>query len=59
LLRVLPPIGSDIVTKNGKARVLGQEILAQQLMVQMEDNRRVLVDVADVLTVVKAGTGRR
>jgi cell fate regulator YaaT (PSP1 superfamily) len=59
LQRDLPPIGSDIVTKNGKARVLGQEILAQQLMVQMEDNRRVLVDVADVLTVVKAGTGRR
>jgi cell fate regulator YaaT (PSP1 superfamily) len=59
LQRDLPPIGSDIVTKNGKARVLGQEILAQQLLVQMEDNRRVLVDVAEVLTVVKAGTGRR
>jgi len=59
LQRDLPPIGSDIVTKNGKARVLGQEILAQQLMVQMEDNRRVLVDVADVLSVIKAGTGRR
>jgi len=25
----------------------------------MEDNRRVLVDVADVLSVIKAGTGRR
>ena len=50
LQRDLPPIGSDIVTKNGQARVLGQEILAQQLLVQMEDNRRVLVDVADVLT---------
>ncbi len=59
LQRDLPPIGSDIVTKSGKARVLGQEILAQQLLVQMEDNRRVLVDVADVLTVVNAGAGRR
>jgi cell fate regulator YaaT (PSP1 superfamily) len=59
LQRDLPPIGSDIVTKNGKARVLGQEILAQQLLVQMEDNRRVLVEMADVLSVVKAGTGRR
>jgi cell fate regulator YaaT (PSP1 superfamily) len=59
LQRDLPPIGSDIVTKNGKARVLGQEILAQQLLVQMEDNRRVLVEIADVLSVVKAGTGRR
>lgn len=59
LQRDMPPIGSDIVTKNGKARVLGQEILAQQLLVQMEDNRRVLVEMADVLSVVKAGTGRR
>ncbi|MCI0361910.1 MAG: signal peptidase [Planctomycetaceae bacterium] len=59
LQRDMPPVGSDIVTKNGKARVLGQEILAQQLLVQMEDNRRVLVEVADVLSVVKAGTGRR
>jgi cell fate regulator YaaT (PSP1 superfamily) len=59
LQRDMPPIGSEIVTANGKARVLGQEILAQQLLVQMEDNRRVLIDVSEVLTVVKAGTGRR
>lgn len=59
LQRDLPPIGSDIVTKNGKARVMGQEILAQQLLVQMEDNRRVLVDAADVLSVIKVGSGRR
>ena len=59
LQRDLPPIGSDIVTKTGKARVLGQEILARQLLVVMEDNRRVLVDAADVLTVIKVGTGRR
>jgi cell fate regulator YaaT (PSP1 superfamily) len=59
LQRDLPPIGSEIVTANGKARVLGQEILAQQLLVQMEDNRRVLIGVAEVLTVIKAGMGRR
>jgi cell fate regulator YaaT (PSP1 superfamily) len=59
LQRDMPPIGSEIVTANGKARVLGQEILAQQLLVQMEDNRRVLINVSEVLTVVKAGTGRR
>jgi cell fate regulator YaaT (PSP1 superfamily) len=59
LQRDLPPIGSEIVTASGKARVLGQEILAQQLLVQLEDNRRVLVDVSDVLSVIKAGTGRR
>jgi cell fate regulator YaaT (PSP1 superfamily) len=55
----LPPIGSDIVTASGRARVLNQEILAQQLLVQMEDNRRVLIGAGEVLSVVKQGTGRR
>ncbi|MDX1945555.1 MAG: regulatory iron-sulfur-containing complex subunit RicT [Pirellulaceae bacterium] len=59
LQRDLPPVGSDIVTSSGKARVLGQEILARKLLVAMEDNRRVLIDATDVLTVIKAGTGRR
>ena len=51
--KLLPPVGADIVTEVGRAKVLGHEILAQQLMVQMEDNRRMLIDVADVLSVVK------
>ena len=59
LQRDLPSIGSDIVTANGRARVLGQEILAQQLLVQMEDNRRLLIAAGDVLSVIKQGTGRR
>lgn len=59
LQKDLPPIGSDVVTKSGRARVLGQEILAQQLLVAMEDNRRVLIPAGDVLSVLKAGSGRR
>ena len=59
LQRDLPPFGSDIVTKNGRARVLNQEILAQQLLVAMEDNRRVLIPASDILSVIKAGSGRR
>jgi cell fate regulator YaaT (PSP1 superfamily) len=59
LQRELPPVGSDIVTTTGRARVLGQEILAQQLLVQMEDNRRVLVNASDVLSVIKQGSGRK
>lgn len=59
LQKEMPPIGSDIVTKDGRARVLAQEILAQQLLVQMEDNRRVLIPAADVLSVLKVGSGRR
>jgi cell fate regulator YaaT (PSP1 superfamily) len=55
----LPPIGSDVVTKNGRARILAQEILSQQLLVAVEDNRRILIPAGDVLTVLKAGSGRR
>ena len=33
--------------------MLGQEILAQQLLVQMEDNRRLLMPASDVLSVLK------
>lgn len=53
LQRELPPIGADIVTDQGRARVLNQEILSQQLLVQFEDNRRILIDAQDVLTVIK------
>ena len=42
----LPRIGSDVVTEAGRARVLGHEILAQQLHVQTEDNRRMLIDIS-------------
>ena len=59
LMKDMPPVGSEIITPNGKARVLNQEILAQQLLVQMEDNRRILIALTDVLTVTKQGTGRR
>ena len=53
----LPPIGSDIVTGNGRAHVLNQSILASQLLVSMEDGRRVLINADEVLTVLKRGKG--
>jgi len=59
LQRELPPIGSDIVTKVGRASVLNHEILAQQLLVETEDHRRLLIDAADVLSVIRPGTGGR
>jgi cell fate regulator YaaT (PSP1 superfamily) len=52
----LPPVGSDVVTNNGRMRVLGHEILASQLLVQTEDSRRMLIDAADVLTVLGKST---
>ena len=53
----LPPVGSDIVTPNGRAHVLNQSILASQLLVSMEDGRRVLINADEVLTVLKRGHG--
>ncbi len=53
------PTTADIVTANGRARVLNQEILSQQLLIQSEDDRRMLVHVSEVLSVTKAGSGRR
>ena len=57
LQRDLPPIGSDIITGNGRGRVLNHEILAGQLLVRMEDNRNIMIDANEVLTVLKRGNG--
>lgn len=57
LQRDLPPIGSDIITGNGRGRVLNHEILAGQLLVRMEDNRNIMIDASEVLTVLKRGSG--
>ena len=57
LQKELPPIGSDVVTGRGRGRVLAQEILAGQLLVETEDRRRILIDSGEVLTVLKRGGG--
>jgi len=49
----LPKIGSHIVTREGRARVIGQELLAEQLLVETEDHRRILIDAGEVLSVIK------
>lgn len=56
--RELPKVGKTVVTKLGQGKVIAQEILAQKLLIAFEDRRRVLIDAADVLTVVSSGTGR-
>ena len=55
----LPSIGSEVVTNLGKATVVGHEILANQVLVTTEDNRRVLIPATDILTVIKVGRGDR
>jgi len=59
LQRDLPPIGADVITAGGRARVLAQEILAGQVLVEMEDMRRIVIPAADVLTVLARGKKRR
>jgi len=41
----LPPLGSSVITPEGRAKVIGHEILTGQLLVVTDDRRRVLVDV--------------
>lgn len=53
LQRELPPVGAEIITTTGRARVLAQEILAGQVLVETEDGRRIVIEAADVLTVLK------
>lgn len=53
LRKELPPVGAEIITGNGRARILGHEILAQQLLIETEDRRRMLIDATEVLTVLK------
>ena len=55
--REMPPVGSEIVTDQGKAEVLGHEILAGQLLVRNEENRRIVIDASSVLSVTRRGSG--
>jgi cell fate regulator YaaT (PSP1 superfamily) len=57
LQKDMPPLGADVLTRDGRVRVLAQEILAGQLLVETEDRRRVLIQTTDVLSVVP-GTRR-
>jgi cell fate regulator YaaT (PSP1 superfamily) len=57
LQKDLPPVGSEIITGTGRARVLAQEILTSQVLVETEDGRRITIDGGDVLTVLKRGSG--
>ncbi|MDA0834193.1 MAG: regulatory iron-sulfur-containing complex subunit RicT [Planctomycetota bacterium] len=54
----LPPVGATVVTKNGQGQVLAQEILSRKLLVRFEGNRQLITDLADIVTVIKAGQKR-
>lgn len=58
LQKELPPIGAEIITSEGRGRVLAQEILAGRILVEMEDMRHLALDGSAVLTVLKRGGSR-
>ncbi|QDT12854.1 PSP1 domain-containing protein [Stieleria marina] len=49
----LPTVGSEILTRDGAAKVLGHDILSQQLMIKTDDHRRILIHATDVVQVTK------
>jgi cell fate regulator YaaT (PSP1 superfamily) len=53
LERELPAVGSRVVTQRGQGRVFALEVLAQKLVVEFEDRRRVLVGRDEILGVEK------
>lgn len=53
----LPPVGSQILTRDGTGKVVAQDILAGQLIVSTEDKRRVMVPSGDVVQVLRVGDG--
>lgn len=55
LVAETPTVGSEIVTSQGRGKVIGVELLAQQLLLITEDNRRILIPASDCLTVIKRG----
>ena len=55
--RELPPVGSRVRTSQGSGRVLGLELLARRAVVELEDQRRVIIG-PDAILEVEAGRVR-
>jgi len=54
LQKSMPPLGSRVMTPNGRAKVLNHEVLGQQVLVETDDRRRWLVDVATLSPVTES-----
>ncbi len=52
LAKELPSPGSHVLTREGRVKVVAQDLLAGQLTVKTEDNRRIIISSEDVLQVV-------
>ena len=54
LQKELPRVGAEVLTRDGKMKVLSQEILSGELLVETEDNRRIMISADQVQTVLKS-----
>lgn len=50
----LPPVGAQVLTREGTVQVLAQDVLSQQLVVRTEDKRKILLGADQVVRVTKA-----
>ena len=57
--KTMPNVGWRIVTRQGKAKVIAQQILAEQLLIETEDHRRMLIDASEVLSVIEKPTAKK
>ena len=55
LAEELPPVGSQVLTREGEVTVLSQDILSSQLLVRTSDKRRIMIAAGDVIQVVDPG----
>ena len=52
IAKELPSPGATVLTREGNVKVIAQDLLASQLTVKTEDNRRIIISSEDVLQVV-------
>ena len=52
IAKELPSPGSNVLTRDGNMKVIAQDLLAGQLTVKTEDNRRIIISSGDVLQVI-------
>ena len=52
IAKELPSPGSSVLTRDGNMKVIAQDLLAGQLTVKTEDNRRIMISSGDVLKVI-------
>ncbi|MEM7783761.1 MAG: regulatory iron-sulfur-containing complex subunit RicT [Planctomycetota bacterium] len=51
--KALPRVGAQVLTRDGKAQVISQRLITEQLLVETEDHRRIVIEASEVLSVLK------